>query len=192
MADYITSIELKAQLSITDSTDDTQIALAASAASRLVDSLCGRSFSKDTTATTRIYRPMNSDTVNIHDAWEIVAVSTGTGDGTYPTAYTDYWTLPFNGVGVDHMAGWPVSAIKSDGGFTYGIRPTVEVEAKWGWENVPSNVKQATMLLAARLFRLRDVSFGAIAGSIDTGPLPVRDIRDVRLLLAPYMLLGIA
>lgn len=196
MANYITDAELKAQLAITDTVDDTQITLAATAGSRRVDGITGREFAADVSATARVYCPRSSRHVEIHDAHEITSVKIGAGDGTYPTTLTvntDYWTLPLNGVGADQQAGWPASTLRTEGKFTvYNYRPTVEVTAKWGWATVPEAVKQATMLLAVRYFRLRDVPFGAIAGGVDTGPMAVRDLRDVLQILAPYTKVGIA
>lgn len=191
MADYITSAELKAQLAIGDTVDDTQIALAVTAGSRLVDTITHREFSTDTSATARVFHPMTSCRAYIDDALEITAVAIGTGNGTYGTTLTvntEYWTLPLNGVGDDNQTGWPTYAIETDNRFTcaYNNRPTLQVTAKWGWPAVPDAVKQATMFLAARLFRLRDVPFGMVAGGIETGPLPVRDIKDAQTLLLSY------
>jgi hypothetical protein len=191
MANYITDAELKAQLSITDATDDTAIALAATAGSRLVDSICGRKFSQHTgDATARVFLPVSPCRSYIDDASEITAVAIGTGDGTYGTpltVITDYWTLPYNGVGDDNQTGWPTYAIETRYRFQCAQRPTLQVTAKWGWTATPSAVKQAAMFLAVRTFRLRDVPFGMVAGGIETGPLPVRDIKDVTALLHSFI-----
>jgi hypothetical protein len=191
VANYITDAELKAQLSITDTTDDTAIALAATAGSRLVDSITGRQFAQHTgDASARVFLPMSSCRTYIDDAYEITAVAIGAGDGAYGTTLTvstDYWTLPYNGVGGDNQTGWPASIIETAGRFTCAQRPTVQVTAKWGWTATPSTVKQAAMFLAVRMFRLRDVPFGMVAGGLETGPLPVRDIKDVTALLRPFI-----
>lgn len=192
MANYITDAELKAQLSINDTVDDTQVALAATAATRRVNALTGREFEPDTSATSRVYEPLNIYRVLIDDAHEITSVKTGPGDGTYTTTLTvttDYWTKPLDGIGADLMAGWPASSIETEGILLKhrACRPTVQVTAKWGWAAVPEAVKQATMFLGVRYLRLRDVPFGLMAGGLDTGPMAVRDLRDVMQLLNPYV-----
>jgi hypothetical protein len=61
----------------------------------------------------------------------------------------------------------------------------VQVTAQWGWAAVPDSVKQATKILAAEIFRLKDAPLG-VAGFNDFGPVRVREVPQVSMLLKRY------
>ncbi len=64
----------------------------------------------------------------------------------------------------------------------YGI----QVTARWGWPVVPPEITEATLLLAARLFKRKD-SPGGVASFGDFGPVRISNIDvDVTNLLAPF------
>lgn len=190
--DYVTSLQLADWLGISDADDDVQLALAASAGSRLVDSLCGRRFYEDSTSSARYYQPVDSYLVVIDDAVSVSAVAVDDGDdGSYSTTWsaTDYQTEPVNGVGTNGASGWPKTKIRSIETRWFPVghrRPPVKVTAVWGWDNVPDDVTHATFLAAARMFRLRDTGFGVAAGGSEFGPVPVNDLREIHRLLDPY------
>lgn len=158
MADYITSAEFKTRHGITTTTNDTRIAAHVTAASLEVDALCGRRFNADSTATARYFHPYSWSAVRIDDALEITAVAIDLDDtGTYATtlATTDYTTLPANGIGPNGQSGWPTEALQlvtSSYWLRTFHRPSVKVTAKWGWTAVPADVKEATFLVAHRLY----------------------------------------
>lgn len=191
MADYITAEQLKLRNNISVSTDDQTLDEVVTEASRMVDGLCGRRFDADSSATARVYRPINNHVVWIDDALEITAVKTDTGDdGTYATTWAtgDYESLPLNGVGPNMQSGWPYTRLHAieNRTFPHHRRASVEVTAKWGWTAVPDDVKGATYMLAWRLYEERKAPFGT-TGNADFGALPIRDQRTVMKLLAPYM-----
>jgi hypothetical protein len=160
VTDYITSAEFKTRHGITVATNDTRIAEHITAASRRVDTLTGRQFATHTgAATARYFSPASCGMVWIDDAYEITSVEVdGTDAGTYSetwTASTHYETDPANGVGPDGQSGWPVTTLRAVGGLTFPVghlRRAVKVTAKWGWAAVPSDVKEATYLLAHRYY----------------------------------------
>lgn len=53
-----------------------------------------------------------------------------------------------------------------------GLRHGVAVTAKWGWTNVPSAIKYATLVQAARLYDRRE----NVAGALRT-----KQIDDIRM-----------
>ena len=64
---------------------------------------------------------------------------------------------------MEGMDGWPVEAINLRGRLYRPIHDTrVRVSAKWGWEVVPEDVKQATLLLATRYYKLGDAPLGIV------------------------------
>ena len=171
--------------------DDALLDSALAAASRSIDDCCDRRFYADTTATPRVYRPDNRWKTCVDDFWttDSLVIKTDTGDtGTYDLTWTsvDYQLLPYNGV-VAGTSGWPYTTIRTRRTlwFPWGTGPVVQVTAKWGWAAVPQPIREACLLLAAELFRLKDAPFG-VAAYGDFGPIRVRDNPKVCALLKPY------
>jgi hypothetical protein len=193
---YVTVDELKAQIQVGDSYDDGAISLALSAASAEVDQYCGRNFDVDASVTVRTFRADGEyvETSDIATTTGLIVRVDTLGDGTFPVtvAAADYVLEPLNGVGVDGRVGWPYTAIRfADYDFKDRVRPTVQVTARFGWLTVPEAVKQATLLLAARNFKLREAPLG-VAGFGDFGAVRVRDNPIVATILRPYRRGGVA
>ena len=191
MADYITAAEFKTRVNITHSAEDTRIAEHVTAASRMVDTYCGRRFDADGVATARVFHPDDAYCCVIDDALEITAVATDTADdGSYGTTWasTDYEEYPLNGIGINRQGGWPTTEIVAIESRTFPQhrRAAVKVTAKWGWAAVPGDVKEATYLLAHRLYYERDVPSGVVPGSAEYGGTGMRDARSAWRLLDPY------
>ena len=196
MTDYVTVSTLKAYMGLTTTTTDTQVAAAITSASREVDGHCRRRFSADATVTARVYRRSTEHTVAIDDAivGSITLVETDTGqDGTWATtiAAADWLAEPLNGIGANGMA-WPVTRLRSLGAITWPLdttsqRPTVRVTARWGWAAVPDPVAQATLILAAETYKLREAPFG-VAGFDQYGAVRIKTLPQVERLLAPFVL----
>jgi hypothetical protein len=66
----------------------------------------------------------------------------------------------------------------------------VKVTGSWGWSAVPTSIKQATIIQAARIFKRNDSPLG-VAGFGDFGVMRVSGSidADVRQLIEPYRLL---
>lgn len=176
--DYCTAAELKSQMRVTDTDDDTAVGIAITAASRAIDHSCGRQFGLNGSAVARYYR-YEGDCVEGRLAVKIDDLMTSTGlivaldvaqAGTYAqtlTLSTDFDLYPWNAAGDNvpwtHLvlrptaAAWPV-------GFARELRVT----ANYGWSAVPTIVKQACLIQAARFFVRRDSQYG-VAGSPEAG-----------------------
>lgn len=189
----ITSTDLKTHLGISDSTDDTTIATAVAAANSAVVNWCGRTFDTTTSssASERVYHP-KSPTLVVTDDFHTtdgLVVKTG-GDGVYDvtlTLNTDYVVEPLNGR-EDGIA-VPYRHIRANAWlFDADIFPTVQVKAAWGWASVPDDVKLATLIKAARLFKRKNSPEGVLGGFQDFGAIRVtnREDPDVVMLLASY------
>lgn len=199
MADYITVGAYKTQHRITGGEKDALIASKITAASRDVNGRTGREFSAWTggdpegTATARYFHPYSCESVRVDDCYDITEVAVDfTDSGTY-TALTaaDYQTYPLNGIGPNGQTGWPVERITL---VTYSYqfprwrRPSVKVTAKWGWEAVPDDVKEACQQITARLIYEDSVPSGATPPNPDFGlpGSPLQRQWTVERLLRPY------
>lgn len=198
--DYITDDEFRGYIK-TQSTDSSDvIASAISAASRSIDSYCGRYFytldeTRYLSACADSYTalwllPFNDVDLAVTDDLD-VRTSTG-NDGNYNTIWTldtDYICEPVNR-SQNGIQGWPITSLHAIGTKTWPMRftptqrETVKITGTWGWENVPIPVKQATKILAAQLYKMKDAPLG-VAGWGAYGDIKVREIPQIAALLAP-------
>lgn len=175
--------------------EDTMIESAIEAASRAIDAYCGRRFYTDTTATARVYNATDPLYLSVDDFSTTtgLVVATDTGDnGTYDltwTLNTDYLADPPNGT-QGGLSGLPYTAIQAVYTRRFpitGLRPRVQITARWGWAATPDPVAQACLIKAARIFRRAQTPEGFSAGEA-FGAVRVsnREDPDVVLLLGPY------
>lgn len=188
---YATVAELKTRMDIDHADADTQLGEALSAASRGIDMCCDRQFSKVDTASARIYRVDGAYSAEVDDFYStsgLVIKTDGSGDGTFETTWVaaDYELRPLNGI-VSGLTGWPYSTIAAVGSRTFPntARACLEVTALWGWDIVPAPVKEATLVGAEELYKLKDAPFG-VAGFDAYGAVRVRDNPIVKKLVGPY------
>lgn len=193
MTEYATLAEFKAARRIKDDSDDTALQSVLVAASRAIDRRCGRRFWLDTEPTVRTYRTQgrvvsepDSERLLVDDIGSLDGLVVEVGSGSSWTPVTDYEPLPDNAP----ARGEPVTTLLRPYG-TWGCQQ-VRVTAQHGWPAVPDEIRQATLLLASRLYHRKDSPQG-ITGSADWGPLRVsRMDPDVEALLGPFALPGFA
>lgn len=167
-----------------DAASDTLISAAITAASRSIDARCGRRFYSDVTASARSYDISGRTTYN-GARYSLLTddISTPTGLLLNGSAWTQYEAV---------RPGRPITYLLSD---LYAASPffdVVTVTAVWGWPAVPDEIKQATALLASRLYKRKDSPQGVI-GSDQWGVTRVaRFDPDVEALINPYRLPGFA
>lgn len=201
----ISNADLKDWLKINDAVDDTRITVAVAAANSAVVNYCGRSFDKtdvgsetsrlfnvnpQTFSTWPLYR-----TIEVDDFWDVtnLVIKTDDGDnGTFSTTWTasDYQVEPLNGR--DGPLSVPYYRITSIGGKTFPVwnrRPALKVTAAWGWAAIPDDVRTATLIKAARLYKRKDSPEGVLGGWADQGVVRVtqREDPDAAVLLRPYV-----
>lgn len=182
--DYCTVGELKAFLRVDDGDDDVELGGAVTAASRAIDTACGRQFGSVPAAQQRWFpaewdRYRGAWVVTIDDLMvDPAAVEVG-GANTSAFVLHDRnapakgrpWTRLILGSG----AGDPGD-------------DDVAVTAAWGWTAVPATVKEAALLQASRFSARRDSPYG-IAGAPDQGGelrLLARVDADVETMLRSY------
>jgi hypothetical protein len=189
---YCTIPQLRAELS--DDGSDLPEALlekAINAASRAVDAWCGRRFWADETPVARAYLPTERARADVHDiaGTDGLAIATDTaGNGTWATTWdaADYMLGPLNAdADGGAYAWWEVLAL-SGSWPTSGVRPTLQVTARWGWSEVPVQVEEATLLRAVALFKRKNAPYG-VADFGEFGPIRItRADPDVIDLLSPF------
>lgn len=175
--DYCTTTELKSYLRVTDAADDAELGLAITAASRAVDHACNRQFGLSDPAVARYYTwggfsPDGRGMLEIDDLMtvtDLVVKVDRDDDGTFEetlTINTDFRLFPWNAAAESLPWTYVVlgDAVES---FPLTMR-AIEITAKWGWSAVPTLVKQATLLQAARFFVRRNSPYG-VAGAPELG-----------------------
>lgn len=197
---YVTLADFKTYIKWTGGAgDDVLMENAITAASRLVDSHTGRRFYLDAAATERRFQATSGDRLYIDEIGTltglIIATDT-TGDGTADTTWTasDYEVEPYDAI----EQNLPVTALVAvgDHSFVSGSgrrRRTNHVTARWGWPTPPDEVKQATRILAARLYH-RNKSPEGVQGFSEFGVVrvSVRMDPDAEQLLAGLRVVVIA
>ncbi len=172
---YATLAELKASARITDTVDDGLLELALESASRQIDQVCERNFYNAGTDT-RIFVARDSYLTEIDDLISISSLKTDPeADGIYTITWqpSDYVLEPLNGIsgGIPQ----PFTRIRARDEYLFPVvndEPLVEVTGVWGWPSIPTAIRQATVLLASRMFKRNDSPLG-VAGFGDLGVIRV-------------------
>ena len=195
---YATLTEIKGYMSISDNTDNDLLENLIESASRSIDRIANRRFYLDTTASARLYRAYSDIFVYIDDlgsTTDLVVKTDSNGNGTYAktlTLNTDYILDPLTAPSlsrpytqltmVSNTETWPIFP-----GLTQnGLRPGVQVTAKWGWPSVPNDINMACLILTADLYKRKDAP-GGILGLGDLGVVRMSPIgRDVTAMVRAY------
>ena len=170
---YTSQALVKAYLGIPSSTssENTAIDNAIAAADAEIDQITGRTFVVPSGATAKTFIPYDHYTLYGDDVAQLtgLVVKEDTSlDGTYDTTLTittDYVvdgnSAPYRVIKRVDGDMWPRDR--------YG-RPTVEVTAFYGYAMaVPDQIKQCSLVIAARLYQRRSSPLGFQAGSVDVG-----------------------
>lgn len=192
---YATLAELKSRLGIGDTSDDTRLTSALNTASRGIEKECRRQFNDAGTASARMFYPRSGCLTKVDDFHTTVSAATGLivatdqgDDGTYETTWsdTDFFLEPLGGVS-DGESGWPYWRIRAVNKYfpVCTRRPSLQLTARWGWAAVPDPIKEACLVLASEIFKLKDAPFG-VAGYGDYGPVRVRQNPIACQMIAPY------
>jgi len=201
---YATLVGIKAYLSISDTTDDTLLETLVESASRSIDKIANRRFYADTSATVRLYRAYSDVFVytdDISSTTGLIVKVDEAGNGTYSKTLTlntnfimdpltaDALGRPFTQLTmVSNTESWPIFP-----GLTQnGLRPGVQVTAKFGWPSIPSDVNVACLILTADLYKRKDAP-GGVLGLGDLGVIRMSPVgRDVSQMVRAYQKIAIA
>lgn len=201
---YIDAADLKAYLGDAN-IDSTLAGNAIDAATSWVNDYCARDFNTAGTTSDRIFAAESPWLARVDDfstTAGLVIVTDPTAQGTFNITWdvADYTLEPLNGIEAG-IIGRPYRTIRASRSLRFpgfdvtlstlapltlpGLdrpRPLIRVTAKWGWAAVPKQVKQATRILAAEFFRLKDAPLG-VAGFNEFGPIRVREVPQAAALL---------
>jgi hypothetical protein len=179
----ITTSNLKTFIGDDSSTNDTVYGWAVDAANKWVPGHCQRTFDISSSSSARVYAPTHPTVLRVHD---FTGTPTISNDGA-TVASGDYQLEPLNGLAQDGTAR-PYEQIRLLSGTwsqTYDREASVTVTAAWGWAAVPSEVFEATLILAADLYSNRDKRYGIVSFTEFAG-VRARQNPVVTDLLAPY------
>jgi hypothetical protein len=194
---YCSVEELKSRLAIPDTGDDFELQLAVESASRSVDEICGRYFWQG--PATRTYVPESIWRLPVDDLVSVTTLKADwDGDGIYEqtwTAGTDYALEvgPYRYNTQARGETWPYTIVVAINGgklfpyvWMWAHLDRIQITGVFGWPAVPSAVKQATLIAAADLFRIKDAPFG-VAGFGEFGVVRVQQNPRVLQLLRRYI-----
>jgi hypothetical protein len=195
---YATLTQIKAYMSISDNTDNDLLEDLIESASRSIDRIANRRFYLDAVASARLYRAYSDIFVYVDDIGttsSLVVKTDSNGNGTYAKTLTlnqDYILDPLTASSlnrpftqltmVSNTETWPIFP-----GLTQnGLRPGVQVTARWGWPSVPDDINMACLILTADLYKRKDAP-GGILGLGDLGVVRMSPIgRDVTAMVRAY------
>lgn len=203
-AHLLCSVEsLKSRFGIGDTADDFELQGAVRAASRRIESYCGRErFWRDPAVTTRTFQADNSRScrvpVGISTATGLIVKIDEAGDGTFGTTLTvntDFILRPTDAL--SKSPAWPHTEVWLADNYSFPVlcngRDGVQITARFGWPAVPDDVREAALILSHRLFKRKETSTGVVG--FDALGATVRLARtdpDVAELLSPYVVYGVA
>jgi len=196
---YIGLEEFKDRLGITDNTDDYACQTAIAAASNWVNEYTGRHFNRVTE--TRTFVPYDIYRLNVDDIVPGTAITLNVdfdGDGTYEQAWVkdvDYQLFlgrnTFNTGSSGVQRPYEKVRVITSGRtfpFLWPFAPLnrVQIATTWGWPAIPPAVPEATRILAADEFKMKDAPFG-VAGVSDYGIVRIQSNPWLVENLRPYV-----
>jgi hypothetical protein len=192
---YVSVAELLDQFGATTAdVDPARMEQECKAASRAVDKWCRRRFWQNTAPVARRFVADTCELVFCRDIASVTGLLVATddaGNGTFTTAWSasSYQLEPLDADADGGAYCW--TRLRSVEGqafpwLPYG-RPGVKLTARWGWSQVPDPVRDATRLLATRLYLRKDAPFGNEGGFSEMGPVRiVATDPDMTRLLRPF------
>ena len=191
---YATLTDVKNALRITDALDDSLLETAIESASRMIDGYTARTFYNGGTAV-RNFAATDALNLIIDDAISVTTVQSTDEVGDTYTTWTanDFQLEPLNSRS-DGLY-MPYTGIRAVGDYTWPVvdqQALCKITAVWGWAQVPTAIKQATIIQASRLFKRLDSPLG-VAGFGDMGAIRVGRYLDpdVEQLAMPFRIMRI-
>ena len=195
---YATLTQIKAYMSISDNTDNDLLEDLVESASRSIDRIANRRFYLDSTASARLYRAYSDIFVYVDDIGttsSLVVATDENGNGTYSKTLTlnqDYILDPLTASSLGRPFTQLTMVSNTETGPIFpgltqnGLRPGVQVTARWGWPSVPDDINMACLILAADLYKRKDAP-GGILGLGDLGVVRMSPVgRDITAMVRAY------
>lgn len=187
---YCTLAELKARLDIDDYPDDSIIELVIESVSRGIDEYKKCRFFASTE--TRTYTATSWDFLPVDWLLSVTTLKTDDdADGTYETTWssTDYILQPQNAATGQFNSTayqWIEPSLLSNATtrtFPTGVQKGVQIVGSFGFNSgastaAPVAIRQACLLMAARVFKRKDMPFGVSAGGAIGTQLVAQSAQD--------------
>lgn len=157
----ITTSNLKAFIGDASTANDTVYGWAVDAANKWVPTHCQRTFDISSSSSARVYAPTDPTVLRVHD---FTGTPTISNNGATLTA-ADYQLEPLNGLAMDGSARpyEQIRLLSTTWSQDHVGEASVTVTAAWGWAALPSEVFEATLILAADLYSNRDKRYGIVS-----------------------------
>jgi hypothetical protein len=193
---YITRAQLKSTQTMGTTYADADVDAAIIAACRAIENTCQRRFYADNDANQiRYYTPDDRWLLEIDDIATFTSLETDpAGDGSFTDTWasgTDFDLEPLNAqADTQNVKPYTRVRVRPNGAFAFDTLRTarsVKVTAQFGWPTVPSEIVEATTLLASQLLTVaRSAPMGIVA--FDGGAIRVaRTNGPVMMLIGPLM-----
>lgn len=190
---YAEPDDLAAFLRIQDDTEHPYLSGLLESSSAAVDAFCGQSFvAAAASATERLFAARFRDLVlvdPISATTDLVVATDSAGNGTFDVTWaaTDFQLEPVRRT-VAGLTDHPFTTIRAIQSLRFPVAhmARVRVTARWGWTTVPTSVRDATLMHAARLHERRNAPAGIVAGDGFIGRTSLGMDPDVKALLMPY------
>tara|TARA_R110000737_G_scaffold341404_1_gene365223 strand:- start:298 stop:891 length:594 start_codon:yes stop_codon:yes gene_type:complete len=183
-----TLAQVKTNLDLTDSVDDTMLELCIESASRQIEQFTERIFTQ--VSATRVYTPRDSYVVETDDIYSITHLKTSTAaDGVFDETWaaSDRQTEPLNGIAGGIAS--PITSIRAVGDYLFPIsggEATVQIAGTFGWAAIPTAITQACILQSSRYYKRADSPMG-VAGFDAMGVVRLSRIDpDIATLIEPF------
>lgn len=183
--DYLTRQELKTYMGLQGTSEDENVDDAISSASREIERHCNRQFNDAGAASARLYHANSLCAAVVDDFWTttgfVLEIDVNGNNTWTAVTSTDYELRPLNRM--MHGLPWVYWRIVMVGNtdFPRNRKASVRVTARWGWEGVPADVKQAVKIHASDTFQMKDSRMG-VAGSDQFGT--IMRVRDNSVVAA--------
>ena len=188
---YASLTQVKAALRITDSVDDSLLEMAVESASRAIDNYTARNFYKTATDVARVYAATDALLCPIDDLVSLTSIKTSSTDSQsvfdITWATNDYQLEPLNGV-VDGRA-TPYTLIRAVDSYlfqTLNGQASVQVTGVFGYDSIPIDITQATVIQSSRIFKRLDSPLGIISNDLGSMRVGSRLDPDVAQLVDGY------
>lgn len=190
---YATVDDLRTRLNLPDRTRDQELHDRLETASRCIERDTSRRFYLDPIVSQRVFNPRNRQ-VWTGEGMKLYVDDIGSAQGLLVevgTTLTGWSTITGFEYGPDNalVRGDAVTwLLRTYIPWVYYPLQRIRVTAQWGWPSVPAQIKDATLLGAARLFRRRESPDGVV-GAGDWGMIRVgRYDPDYDSLIEPFVI----
>jgi hypothetical protein len=182
---YCTLTQVKTELNITTTTDDTILTNKIAAAQAEIDRQSGRTFEAVTTTKyyNEFYEGLNtSENLLLLDDDLLTVTTLTNGDGTVIPS-SGYWLEPQN------LTPYSVIRLKSSYSWSFSTDGQISILGTWGKSaTAPSDIVNACIELAVALYRLKDTSTMTATVVPDAGatPFPIALPKHVQEVINSY------